>query len=730
MYPIRTLLRAKDGRQLRVIDVLPATGELVTIDTQSANAKPQVWSAATFEAAAKEQRWERVGGVSPKGAGALSAPTQLTHAALQLRTARWNIVRDCLRNSNLYRRETRQTAIEEIAAEHKVSALHVRQLLRMAWQGGMTPEAMTPGFRHCGRNVHDGKPRGRKPTHADYEPYVWTPEMRAKAGALVRSMYLEDSTVSLQEVYDKFIRKHYSFVDPEGVIRPMPLGERPTERQLRSVLEAELTDSERHAARHSVADYDNNWAPTIGHVLQDCQGAGDVYEIDASQVDVWLVAREDGRTIIGKATMYLVVDRFSRLIVGYYVSLDAPSWAGATQAILSIFADKRALCERAGVTYDEADWPAHGLMPQRFFGDRGEMVSHASDTIAEGLHTTVTNARALWSAGKGLVECTFKLVHVPMKRLRAGYEPARNTKIRRGKKYYRDAKMTLDQLRHQMLRIVVDHNRKAHTTYKLPASEIRAGYQPIPREVFTRSVRTHMGLLSHYDEQDVRFNLLLDGVATVTQDGISFGECLYTAPEAVKRDWFTQAAKRGHFPVHVRENPGLVDSIYVIDPTDPSRYFLAELTDYCAQFRGYTRAEVESLVAHGKGNDVEGKEGNLTLRMNKAEADERAGLTTKGKPARKTKDGPAVRAANAKADRSVSQALPVPTGAPGARGTELTRSATTAEQAMPADAPVALATVPATANESRASLPTAPEPVGMKATVLNKLFNGNDDDLE
>jgi len=721
MYPIRTLLKAGDGRQLRVIDMLPDTGQVVTIDTLSKSAKPQVWHAHEMEAAAKAQKWVRVAGVQPKGEVALAAPTKLSGAALELRAARWNIVGNRLRDSRLYSRETRQAAVDEIAAEHNVSALHVRQLLRMAWQGGMTPEAMTPDLHKCGRSVHDGKPRGRKPIYADYEPYVWTKQLRGKAASMVRSVYLEDSTVSLQEVHDKFILKHYSYVDPDGVIQPLPLGERPTERQLRSVLEAELTDSERHSSRHSVADYDNNFAPTIGHVLQDCQGAGDVYEIDASQVDVWLVAREDGRTIIGKATMYLVVDRFSRLIVGFYVSLDAPSWAGATQAVLSIFADKRELCRRAKISFDEADWPAHGLMPQRFYADRGEMVSHSSDTIADGLHTSVTNARSLWSAGKGLVECTFKLVHVPMKRLRAGYEPARNTKIRRGKKYYRDAKMNLDQLRNQLLRIVIDHNRKAHTTYKLPAAEIRAGYQPIPREVFTRSVRTHMGLLSHYDEQDVRFNLLLTDTASVTQDGISFGDCFYSAPEALKRDWFTQAAKRGVFDVQVRHNPGLVDSIYVIDKFNPSRYFLAELTDFSAQFKGYTRAEVASLTTHGKCNDMEGEDANLTLRLNKAVADEREGLTTKGKPAVRSKtNGPAARAVNTRADRSVAQALPSPP-AYAAAPTPAVPSATPTP-------PAAFAREEEVSEVCSTEFSTAP--VGIKATVLNKLFEGNDDDLE
>jgi len=715
MYPIRTLLKARDGRQLRVIDLLSDTGEVVTIDTQSENANPQVWQLADFELAAKQQGWVRVAGSQPKTEGALAVPTKLTTAALSRRSARWAIVCSHLRDNRLYRRETRQDAVNEIAAEHNVSGLHVRQLLRMAWQGGMTPEAMTPDLHKCGRNVHDGNPRGRKPIYADYEPYVWTKELHAKAAKMVRSVYLEDSTVSLQEVYDKFILKYYTFVDPDGVVRQFPLGERPTERQLRSVLEAELTDSERHAARHSQADYDNNWAPTIGHVLQDCQGAGDVYEIDASQVDVWLVAREDGRTIIGKATMYLVVDRFSRLIVGFYVSLDAPSWAGATQAVLSIFADKRELCKRAKVPYNDADWPAHGLMPQRFYGDRGEMVSYGSDTIATGLHTAVTNARSLWSAGKGLVECSFKLVHVPMKRLRAGYEPARNTKVRRGKKYYRDAKMTLDQLRHQLLRIVIDHNRKAHTTYKLPPAEIRAGHQPIPREVFTRSIRTHMGLLSHYDEQDVRFNLLLEDTATVTQDGISFGDCLYSAKEAVERDWFTRAAKRGNFDVQVRHNPGLVDSIYVIDRLDTSIYFLAELTDYNKHYKGYTRAEVASLTHNGKSNDVDGAEDNLTLRLNKSVADERDGLTTKGKPAVRGKAGPAARAANTRADRSVAQALPAPNGesATPVRPLPQPELSASAEPESPLEEPA-----------------LAPTPIGMKASVLNKLFEGNDDDLE
>ncbi len=708
MYPVRTVLKTRSGTLYRVIAIFADSSEIAYIELASKTAQPIVEQLSIFSETAKAQRWKPL---TPTASGERPSG-KLTEAAREVQKQRWSVVQPLLQDRRFFDAGTRSAAIDEAASACGVSTVHLRKLLRMAWQGGMTAQAMTPRYRFSGRPSGTGAgARGRPPKGRVYAVYAWTFEIREHAVKALRTRYLEDSTVTLEDVYDKLILEHFSYIDDAGTVEQLPLGQRPTIRQLRSVLEATLTPKER-AARHSKADYENNWKPTIGHVMDDCLGAGDVYEIDASQVDVWLVAREYRRTVIGKATMYLVVDRYSRLIVGFYVSLDPPSWAGARQAILSIFTDKEALCREAGVPYNADDWPAHGLMPQRLFGDRGEMVCYASDMLTENLSIPVTNARALWSAGKGIVECTFKLIHVPMKRLRAGYEPARNTQIRRRKKYYKDAKLTISDMRGKLLRLVLNHNKRVHLTYQLPPEDIRLGRQPIPIEVFKRGVTEHMGLLSHFDEQDVRYELLETDEARVTQDGILYEFCFYSAPEALERHWFTRAAKR-RFPVEVRVG-ALVDSIYIVDPLDPSNYFLATLTTYSQQFKGYTFAEVASLM-HDLGiNKRAGEEINLKQRLNKLVVDHERGLLTRDAPAKhRVKESPEQRTKDAREDRSTAQALP-PAPKPSYANKEEAANA-----GPPAAAPPAPTSAPASVSSASAS-----------SQFLKNMFSEADDDLE
>src|SRR5690606_24251979 len=84
----------------------------------------------------------------------------------------------------------------------------------------------------------------------------------------------------------------------------------------------------------------------------DCLGVGHYYEIDATIADIYLVSSEDVNKIIGKPTLYLIIDRKSRLIVGFYFGLENASWNGAMQAILCISENKRGLCARYGVRSD------------------------------------------------------------------------------------------------------------------------------------------------------------------------------------------------------------------------------------------------------------------------------------------------------------------------------------------------------------------------------------------
>src|SRR5690606_4763726 len=114
----------------------------------------------------------------------------------------------------------------------------------------------------------------------------------------------------------------------------------------------------RNAKRLGKKEYVKVWKPKLSDTIADCAGAGHRYELDATIGDVSIVHAADPATIIGKATVYFIVDRRSRLIVGFYVGLENPCWETAVEAIVSLTEDKQALCERYGVEYDPADWPA------------------------------------------------------------------------------------------------------------------------------------------------------------------------------------------------------------------------------------------------------------------------------------------------------------------------------------------------------------------------------------
>ncbi len=50
-------------------------------------------------------------------------------------------------------------------------------------------------------------------------------------------------------------------------------------------------------------------------------GPGSRYEIDATIADVYLLSA-DRQRVIGRPTLYVVVDVFSRMVAGFYIGLE------------------------------------------------------------------------------------------------------------------------------------------------------------------------------------------------------------------------------------------------------------------------------------------------------------------------------------------------------------------------------------------------------------------------
>ena len=600
-----------DGRTYRYLVSFPVPPRLYVIDINDATAVPKRWSREYLhELSSPPVKLKRVATVMP------SRPHSERARDLALGYKRYVHVMALLAHEGIYDKLTRGQLLREYSAKSGVSTDALLTWLRMWWQRGQMLDALTSNYHRSGRitettegalavNVKEqggnkvtfiaparGKPRGANPKPAEgygvnkslrgvgvnagdgndvlpprYIPYQIADEERLKILGIAWNHYGENRHKSMRGATTRVLAEMYvereadgsPRLDKDGNYIVLPQGRRPSYRQIQCILNKAKSLSVAYRARHSPAAYANNIQPRYGSVKEDCLGPGDVYDIDATTLDFNCVDRATKQFIIGRPTLYLVSDRWSRLIVGFHVGLDNPSWAEAKLAVMSISADWRAMASRFRVRVTDRDLVANGRWPNRFFADRGnDMLVGASDRICDGMETQITNARALRAVSKGIVESEFKGTSTALRQIVPGYIPPEDNRQRRGKPHAKNARLTLDTLRANLFRIVITRNRMHLNGYEASSKEIALGHSLAPVDIWQRGVEnmTTYGMRFPYDY--VRQKLMSRGRAKVQGDGFSFGQCRYFVPEL--GEWHVRARLLGTFLVDVSYESSLVDN--------------------------------------------------------------------------------------------------------------------------------------------------------------------------
>lgn len=466
--------------------------------------------------------------------------------------------------------------------------------LRRFWVGGQTPSALLGNFHRCGRsdaNITAG--RGAKPEFGR-SIYQLTQRDFVAFERVIKGIYLKDSRWNMTKVHQHLLEKYYQIPDGNGDMHILPEGERPTFKQFEYHLRKTYPLEARLRGREGGKDFERDHRAVLGTVLADCLGVGHYYEADATIADVYLVACENIQKIIGKPTIYLIIDRKSRLIVGWYVGLENASWICAMQAMFSISQDKQQLCARLGVNYNPNDWPAHQVFPKEFLADRSELLTKTSNQITTELACTVTNVPSKRADWKPVVECGFKQTRMILQDGTPGFDPPENAKKRQGKHYEKDACLTLMQFEAIVLHSIIAHNRSPLSGYLLNLKEIGNDVKPMPVALWNHDIVERAGLLTRYSEERVRMALLPRGDATVSEEGIMFGSCNYTCQEAVEGGWFV-TGRKNRFKVTVSFDGRLVDTIYVHDPYLAGVVYQCKLTPRSNRYVGLSFNEVKAI---------------------------------------------------------------------------------------------------------------------------------------
>lgn len=506
---------------------------------------------------------------------------------------------DGTENTDILCESKRSELVRARADELKMSKTTIYRYLSLWWTQGQSKLVLIPGSARNGKSKLIGTMgRGRPSSDGHYQTFQMSAEDIEVAKKFIGKRYVKRAHATLTSVHRDLIAEHYSFEDGDGNITMRPEGEHPSIHQLRNILKNQFTQEDVIRGKFGDKEFEREHNPMVGSALEEAVAPGHIYEIDATILDLFLVAIANRECIIGKPTLYLIYDRKTRLCVGFYLGLENASWTSAMLAILSIAADKRALCEKYDHPYDPRHWPADGIFPSKFLGDRGEMASFNSDRICDGMESTISNTQALLPIRKGLVESQFRATHAAIKSNAPGYEPPREAKKRRGRKYHLDAALTLEECTKLILGVIIEHNTTIMKNYELSPEQTLAEWSAIPSELWSNEVE-HNGCSGTRHTYDyLRMQLMPRDKAIVTQEGISFHGCHYASKDKTIRQWMIQAGLKKKFKVECSYDPRLVNKIIVHGAG--GKTYSCELAKGSEKYEGYSFAEVKYVRARAR----------------------------------------------------------------------------------------------------------------------------------
>lgn len=318
------------------------------------------------------------------------------------------------------------------------------------------------------------------------------------------------------------------------------------------------------------------------------------YEIDATHFQIQLVSRITKNLLVGRPTVYLIVETYDSAITGYAVSLENPSWAIAALALHNCFSDKSQVFKRLGLPYSSSDWPCHHL-PTLLRADRAELISNMGQKFPQsGIRVEITPS--MTPVAKGTVEG--KNAELKNNRSSRFDLPGRFSKKRerRGPDGKKTAALDIFEFERILVEIIMDLNNSAVDPKKIPPDALGEGARVATRIGLHNWALTHRaGFTRNMGPNFAYEYLMTNGSGRISPLGILFqGETYYC--DHLLNSGLLSASINQSIKIKVSYNPLLGSEIYFYDEsikswlpaynTDPEIYDLrasfAEVKDFRA----------------------------------------------------------------------------------------------------------------------------------------------------
>ena len=481
---------------------------------------------------------------------------------------------------------------KSILDEYEISESSVKRIFTRFFEGGMSKNSLLTHYSNCGGR---GKERmlgsvktGRPITHDNGNKGINITDDIKYIFQNYLDKYYYKGKLSIFEVYRKVIDDCYSYKYYENGELKLTIfedGTYPNYEQFFYFYRKYNNKTKSIIDRQGKNEFNLKYRPILSNSTSETIGPGTRYQVDATVADLYLVSEFDRERIIGRPIVYVIIDVFSRMIVGIYVGLEGPSWLGAMMVLDNMVANKVEFCKEYKIDINENQWPAHHL-PQLILADRGEFEGYSVENLNNNLGIFIENTAPYRGDLKGIVERTFNTMNKKIKDTLPGAIMKEYRK--RGDTDYRlKATLTLKEFTKWMIIFVLEHNNTAIKDYPMEIEMIADEVVPMPTQLWEWGIQNKKGHLRVVDRDIMRLNVLPKAKASMSRNGIYFNSLFYSSQKAIEEHWFVDNNKS----IEILYDPRNVNYIYIPDD-DGKNFDKCYLLDVCKQYKNSFIEEV------------------------------------------------------------------------------------------------------------------------------------------
>ena len=578
MFRINEVIN-KDGSLYRILAIL--SGDTVWIALNDDAAFPSLVANSDLITAIENEALTR--SADPYENLAFLLPEEGTIARIK-RDHNYELIKPLATEPLFFEPKVRSAIINKIIKDTGSTKQTLYRLIRRYWQRGQTPNTLIPDFMNSGA-------KGAKRTTQVQKlgrPRIFTSGVGAIVDEQIEKLF--------RRVIDKYLltEKQHSFPYAHRKFKTLyetyypdvTESEIPSNWQMMHFYKREYGQIEKIKSRANKIEYLKDIQPLLSTANANVLGPGSRFEIDATIADIYLISDSDRKNIVGRPIVYIVIDVFSRMVVGLYIGFENPSYVAAMQALAMAMTDKIAYCKEYGIDISYDEWPVIGL-PDAILADRGELLGHQIEALERNFSVRIENTPPYRGDAKGIVERNFGTLQANFKPFAPGVVTGNKIKKHGGKDYRLEATLTVHEFTEIIVASILMRNNY-HPLVKYDRSiDMPSDLTMTPLSLWNWGLQHRTGRLRTVSEDALKVSLLPRTKATFSDLGVCIFGVYYISQEILENGWMhrgKEVTRPKSF--EAAYDPRTADYIYLFPQKNSAEYWLCRLTPRSREFTG------------------------------------------------------------------------------------------------------------------------------------------------